>query len=233
MTSVLERRRRTRSTPRRWWQQRWYIILGGFAVSFVTGMVYAAVLRLQGDWSRGLRWERELIVDIHRPLPAVIDRLMLVFPWFGTNISLIPAVALIVWWLWAKERRPHLAMRLAVVQVGSYLLNPALKGLYERARPDLFPRRGWFGWTAYPSGHAIASISVLITLAIILHRIRGWQWPFYIIIPVMLASLYSRIYLGVHWPTDVIGGALVGAVWLAVTSLAFQDGDTDARPPTS
>jgi undecaprenyl-diphosphatase len=196
-------------------------------------MTYAALLSRQGDWAHGLHWEVELIRAIHQPLPRVVDQLMLVFPWFGTNISLIPAIAVIVWWLWKKQHRPHLAMRLAIVQVGSYLLNPALKGMYDRPRPDFFPRRGWYGWTSYPSGHAIASISVLITLAIVLHQLRGWRWPFFVIIPVMLASLYSRIYLGVHWPTDVIGGALVGVVWLAVTSFAFHDGDPDARPPSS
>lgn len=232
MTSVLERTSPKDSPIRPWWRQRWLTILVGFALSMLAGMAFASLLQAQGDWTHGLGWERALLRRMHVALPGPIDALMLVFPWFGTNISLIPGIALIVWWLWKHEQRPHLAVRLAVVQLGSYLLNPALKGMYDRTRPDLFPRRGWYGWTSYPSGHAIASVSVLVTLAIVLWRARNWRWPFYVVIPVMITALYSRLYLGVHWPTDVLGGVIVGATWLIATSFAFREGETNGRPPS-
>ncbi len=208
---------------RRWWRHRWRPILTGFLLAFLIGVICAEITKSFGDWNHGYAWERALMIRVHTPLPKALDELMLICPWFGTNISLIPAVAIICWWLWAKRHRPRLAMRLAIVQVGSYLLNPSLKALFDRARPDLFQRRGWYGWSSYPSGHAIASVSVLLTLAIILRREMGWTWPYYIIVPILLASLYSRIYLGVHWPTDVIAGAVVGLVWLAISIWAFRD----------
>ena len=113
-----------------------------------------------GDWNVGLPWERAIMLRVHRPMPGFFDLLMDICPWFGTNISLIPFIALIVWWLWKRERRPHDGMRLAIVQLGSYLLNPSLKAIFERERPSLFERRGWYGWSSFPSGHAIASTSV-------------------------------------------------------------------------
>jgi membrane-associated phospholipid phosphatase len=214
---------------RPWWDQRWRAILAGFAVSFAAGLVFASFFRAAGRWDHGLVWERALMVRVHEPLPAMVDATMVLLPWFGTNISLIPAIAILAWWLWAKRGRPHLAIRLATVQLGSYLLNPSLKGMYGRARPDLFPHRGWFGWTSYPSGHAIASISVLLTVAIVLHLEFGWRWPFPVAVALLGISAYGRMYLGVHWPTDVIGGAVVGIVWLAATSYAFRDRRNEGR----
>jgi undecaprenyl-diphosphatase len=223
METVLDSEQTVATEERRWWRQPWPEIAGGFALCFLVGVACAKITEASGaDWNHGFPWERELMVRVHHPLPAVLDKLMLIVPWFGTNISLIPFIGLIVWWLWKREHKPHYAMRLAVVQLGSYLLNPSLKAMFDRDRPTLFERRGWYGWSSFPSGHAIASVSVLLTLAIILHRVKGWTWPYYFFIAIMLLSMYSRMYLGVHWPTDVFAGALVGVVWLLVTIYAFR-----------
>jgi len=221
------RRKSPRRAPpnpdiRAWWRP-WRDVLLAFAAAFGAGLATAAITKSFGDWNQGFPWERKLMIAMHTPLPPAIDALMLVFPWFGTNISLIPAIAILCWWIWVKWGRPDLSARLAAVQIGSYLLNPSLKALFDRQRPTLFARRGWYGWSSYPSGHAIASVSVLLTVAIVLHRAKGWRWPFYVMTGIMLASMYSRVYLGVHWPTDVLAGLIVGAVWLLATIYAFRD----------
>jgi membrane-associated phospholipid phosphatase len=199
------------------------MIAAGYAMAFLVGMAFARWLHTYGDWHDGLAWERALMRAVHVDLPRWLDTLMVAMPWLGTNITLLPLAIVTVLWLVLREKRIHEAVYLAVVQVGSNSLNPAVKFLYERQRPDIIPRRGWYDWAAYPSGHAIASIAVLTTLAIILYRVKGWRWPAYVIAPLLLVSLLSRVYLGVHWPTDVIGGVLMGLTWLAFTYFAFRE----------
>lgn len=226
MTSIVEREGLLAdASAASWWRQRWGTLAGGFAAAVLVGVACAVWCRSGADWDHGLPWERTMLVRLHVALPRALDALMLLLPWFGTNISLMPGIALLAWWLWVKRRRVDLAMRVAVVQAGSYLLNPSLKAMFDRQRPDLFPRRGWYGWSSFPSGHSIASVSVLVTVAIVIHRATGRRWAYYVALPIMLASMYSRLYLAVHWPTDVFAGALVGLVWLAATTYAFRPRD--------
>jgi undecaprenyl-diphosphatase len=199
------------------------MLLAGYAFSFLVGMGVAFWLHSHGDWREGVAWERAVLRAVHVDLPAWLDSILVVMPWLGTNITLVPVSLIAVLWLALRLKRYHEAVYVAVVQLGSSTLNPALKFLYERPRPNLIPRRGWYDWAAYPSGHAIASIAVLTTLAIVLYRVKGWRWPMYIIAPLLIVSLFSRVYLGVHWPTDVIGGALMGLVWLGFTYFAFRE----------
>jgi undecaprenyl-diphosphatase len=202
------------------------MIAAGWAFAFLAGMAFAFFMHSHGDWQHGLGWERTLLQRIHVPLPGWLDAILVVLPWLGTNITLVPLTLVVLLWLALRLGRYHEAVYVGVVQLGSSTLNPSLKFLYERDRPDVIPRRGWYDWAAYPSGHAIASIAVLATLAIVLYRVKEWRWPAYVIAPLLIVSLFSRIYLGVHWPTDVIGGALIGLVWLGFTYFAFRE---DAR----
>lgn len=208
------------------------MILAGYAFALLTGMAFALWLRSHGDWTHGLAWERALLRAVHVELPNWLDAILLVMPWLGTNITLVPLVLIAVLWLAVRRKLYHEAVYLAVTQVGSSTLNPLIKFLYERPRPDIIPRRGWYDWAAYPSGHAIASVAVITTMCIVLHRVKGWKWPYYVAAPMLIVSLFSRIYLGVHWPTDVIGGVLIGAVWLAFTYFAFRE-DTRRTPDSA
>ena len=163
-----------------------------------------------------------MMLSIDRTVPAAFDWIMLSLPWLGTNLTLFPIIAAFSLWLWRSKGRGDLALRLMVVVVGSLILNAVLKDVFSRPRPDLWPHRGQFQWTSYPSGHAIVGVSVYFTVARLLHRERGWRWPLPRAAAMLIVNLYSRMYLGVHWPTDIIGGALLGLVWMLAAEYAFR-----------
>jgi len=162
------------------------------------------------------------MLSLDREVPKAFDWLMLGLPWIGTNLTLLPIVAGVSFWLWRKRARGELAAHLMVTVLGSLVLNAVLKAVYDRPRPELWPHRGQYQWASYPSGHAIVGVSVMFTIALVLWHERGWWWPLLAAACVLCLNLYSRLYLGVHWPTDLLGGLLLGVLWLAVTQYAFR-----------
>lgn len=162
------------------------------------------------------------MLSLDRTPPQVFDWIMLALPWLGTNLTLSPVIAAFALWVWLKRGRGDIALELVILVFGGLLLNVVLKDLFDRPRPDLWAHRGQFKYSAYPSGHAIVGVAVFFTIARLLFRERGWRWPFVVAAVLLAISLYSRLYLGVHWPTDVIGGILMGALWFVAVALAFR-----------
>jgi undecaprenyl-diphosphatase len=187
----------------------------------VVGAAYALWLRSSGDWNAGLPWERAFMLSLDRNVPRVVDLIMLGLPWLGTNLTLLPIIAAFSLWLWLKKGRRELAAHLMITTVGSLIMNAVLKDVFNRARPELWPHRGQYQWASYPSGHAIVGVSVIFTVAMMLYRQKGWWWPLVVAAVMLVSNLYSRLYLGVHWPTDLIGGLIIGILWLGVTQYAF------------
>jgi undecaprenyl-diphosphatase len=103
---------------------------------------------------------------------------------------------------------------------GGALLSTVLKHMFARPRPDLVPHLVEVSSASFPSGHAMLSAVVYLTLGALLSRIEGPpQVKMYVLsvaIALTLTIGLSRIYLGVHWPTDVLAGWCAGAAWAVV-----------------
>ena len=203
---------------------RWRLLadLGvGLSIAFVSGLAVAWQVKRFDGWFHGTRFDWHVLPGAHVPLPHWLDVLLLGVSWFGTNITIIATLIPVSIWLWRRGRR-DLVIPLAAVTAGNYLLNFFLKLVSERPRPELWPHRGEYTWSSFPSGHAIAIMSVWPTVVWLVRRERGWHWPHVVWLMLVPLIVYSRMYLGVHWPSDVVAGLIAGAIWGFAIRLTFD-----------
>jgi membrane-associated phospholipid phosphatase len=129
--------------------------------------------------------------------------------WIGGGTQRYIIVALLAIYLWLRHH-----WRLGAVLAGASLLSSfasdGLKFAFARVRPDLVPHLDHASSFAFPSGHATSAAVVYLLFAFIVPTQRRGLWLSVAIVLTILTGM-SRITLGVHWPSDVLGGWLLGA----------------------
>jgi undecaprenyl-diphosphatase len=171
-------------------------------------------------WFReGLVWDAPLMLAIHHLSRPWLDTVMRAATLMG-GLGAIAVAALVAAWLCRKQKYTS-ALTIVVSLSGAAALNELMKILLKRPRPVLFPplvvERG-FG---FPSGHVTASAAVYGFLAVLLWRNNRRGWAIFAAAWVFVVAV-SRIYLGVHYPSDVLGAMSLTSLWLMVV-LAVHD----------
>jgi undecaprenyl-diphosphatase len=125
----------------------------------------------------------------------------------------------------AVRRQWRLTAYLLVVGVGELVLDPVLKALVGRLRPVVAHPIAYGNGDSFPSGHALGSIVCYGALFLVfLPAVRGtWRRVFTAVIVTLIAAIgISRLLLGVHYISDVLGGWTLGITWLGITAFAFE-----------
>jgi undecaprenyl-diphosphatase len=117
----------------------------------------------------------------------------------------------------ALDGKKHMALFLFGSVAGGMLVSILLKDVFERPRPDLVPYAAYASNSSFPSGHSMMSAVTYLVLGALLARSqeRKLLKAYFLLTAVFVTVLVgvSRVYLGVHWPTDVLAGWTAGAVW--------------------
>ena len=152
---------------------------------------------------------------------AWLSSLLLVLTHGGDTLFLLLATGLLAWVLWRKRsRRDMLAAVFAVGGAG--LINIVLKLLFQRERPSIAFVLIQEPSFSFPSGHAMGSAALGITLLVMLWNTR-WRWLAALIAPIYIFIVgFSRVYLGVHYVSDVVAGWCVSLVWVLVVYIALE-----------
>jgi len=182
----------------------------------------SALIALTGLWLAMLRWgggrlDRQIYEALyagHRPALATFARIL---TFFGEPTVLIGAGFMVAAWLWWRGHRRLPVALLLIVLIGRGL-SEVQKYWIARARPDFEPHLVVIQTSSFPSGHATSSMIFYLTLALALTRDLRWHRE--AAIGAVLLSLLigtSRVMLGVHWPSDVVGGWAFGLLWVLLT----------------
>jgi undecaprenyl-diphosphatase len=144
--------------------------------------------------------------------------------WLGSELFLLPFGALVVWRLAASGRR-HAAVLLVLAAAGGELLDQILKLAFHRGRPASFFGYPLPGSYSFPSGHAMISACFFGVLAAVWtarmesRGLRVSVWAAAALLALLIGM--SRIYLGVHYPSDVAAGYCAAILWVAAVRAGY------------
>lgn len=196
------------------------------ALTFIAGVQAFMALADEVVERETRRFDRALLLALRNtenlsdPLgPGWLEEMGRDFTALGSAAVLtLVAVGAVLYMLLSRQFRTALFTVIAVG--GGWIVSSGLKLGYDRARPDLVAHGDIVYTASFPSGHATMSAVTYLTLAAILCRVeRRWRLRLFLLAAAVFLTVLiglTRVYLGVHWPTDVLAGWSVGAAWAAL-----------------
>ncbi len=183
---------------------------------FFTGVALACLaifFKLGEDvWSKeGFTWDTSIILAVHAYSRPWLNYLMLAITETAGNYATIGVIVL-AFWLW-RQKAPLNALLLIFSLAGAVLFNSLLKLLFARPRPTIIQQLVVENNYSFPSGHTIAAVAIYGLLAVWLWQQRRWWWATLCGLWPLAVAL-SRVYLGVHYPSDVLASLAVGSLWI-------------------
>ncbi|MEA2521334.1 MAG: hypothetical protein QOI81_980 [Actinomycetota bacterium] len=146
-----------------------------------------------------------------------------VFTQFGATVTIVVLSVIAAIYGYLRWKGPSVVLYILAVVGGQLLISNAIKAAVARARPDIHPLAGFSG-PSFPSGHTTAAAATFAALALVIGRGKSAKVRAMLggtAVGIAIAVGCSRIFLGVHWLSDVIAGLALGWSWFAICTVAF------------
>ena len=198
-------------------------VVGALGIFLVAGLLVAAAgtaafvaLASHVQSGKTQAFDNAIITWMGEHHTAALDAFMLEITALGTGAVVLTIVAVAALFLGLTAHR-YSAMLLIASAGGGIVLNNVLKLGFNRPRPGIFLPGVHTVSSSFPSGHAMSAAIVYTTVAYLAARLLGRRWARFLVMSGAFAMIalisVSRLYLGVHYPSDVIAGVAIGLAW--------------------
>jgi undecaprenyl-diphosphatase len=199
------------------WRSLLLLLIGVYLPLQVFGELAEEVWENEG----GFPWDVPILLAIHTTAEPRLDVFASTLTKFGVFWGVFPVAAMISLVLLLRRRWRSLAYLLPTL-LGSIVINRTAKVLLHRVRPHLWSSPAPELDYGFPSGHAMSSMTLVAALVILTWGSR-WLWPVLIFGGLFVLAIgWTRLYLGVHYPSDILAGWMASVAWAVGVSLLIR-----------
>ena len=199
-------------------------LVAGFALLLAASASFGWLADEVGEGSTQ-RFDDAVLLWLNQHSSPMLTRLALEVTALGSGGPVVMLMLVATAFLWISRHRYSVVMLWAAV-LGGEVLNALLKSAFDRPRPRLFAWKTTASLSSFPSGHAMSSVIVYVTLAYLLARLapsRAMRRLTFAFAAVLVLGIgWSRMYLGVHYPSDVLAGYAAGFAWSTFCALGIE-----------
>lgn len=193
------------------------LLLGVFIPLWIFGELAEEVWENDG----GFAWDVPILLSIHSIASPQLDTFAKILTKLGVFWGVFP-IAVIILSILLHQRRWHQITYLLITLLGSIIINRTAKLLLHRVRPHLWESPAPEFDFGFPSGHAMSSMTIVAALVILTWSSR-WCWLVLISGGIfVLAIAWTRLYLGVHYPSDILAGWVASIAWTVGVRLLIK-----------
>jgi undecaprenyl-diphosphatase len=212
----------------RWLSQHWQMlllfVLGFYVPLLIFVWLATQIWKLEG----GLDWDVSILMAVHATAQARLDAIAATLTDFATVWGVAP-VSIVLPFVLLYQRRWRSLIYFMITMLGCGVINVVAKLLLHRVRPSLwdYPALSDF---SFPSGHAMSSMILVAALVVLSWGSRWCSWIAALGSVFVIAIGWTRLYLGVHYPSDIVAGWMVAIAWAVGMSLVVKPHRVKSEP---